>query len=179
VSDHSRCRVCDEPLPPGTTFCARCGTRVETDDDALTGLVVDDPTAAGAVSAGADPTQPVPRAVVAPTAAAGTGLPPEDDGRSDTVRWLVIALVAVIVIALIALIVVAVTRDDDKNPPASTTTSASTTTTSIPTTSVPVTTLPTTTAPPPTEPPPTEPPPTTPTTVPPTTPTTVPPTSST
>jgi len=46
--------VCDEPLAPGATFCPRCGTRVEDvaqddatqGDEAMTGLVVDDPTAA-------------------------------------------------------------------------------------------------------------------------------------
>ena len=46
--------MCDEPLAPGATFCPRCGTRVEDaaqDDaaqgnEAMTGLVVDDPTAA-------------------------------------------------------------------------------------------------------------------------------------
>jgi len=42
-----RCRVCDEPLAPGATFCPRCGTRVEDDaaaqdDEAVTGVVVDD-----------------------------------------------------------------------------------------------------------------------------------------
>ena len=73
-----RCRVCDEPLAPGATFCPRCGTRVEgvaqddaaQGDEAMTGLVVDDPTAApGAYEA----TQAMSRAAAGPVGVAAGG----------------------------------------------------------------------------------------------------------
>ena len=117
-----RCRVCDEPLAPGTPFCPRCGTRVEDDaaaqdDEAVTGMVVDDPTAApGAYEA----TQAMPRsAAAAPVGVAGApvdaggpgteGPTPEEEQRSRRMRLLVAAIVVVIVLALVVLIALAFT----------------------------------------------------------------------
>jgi len=68
--------VCDEPLAPGATFCPRCGTRVEDvvqddaaqGDEAMTGMIVDDPTAApGAYEA----TQAMSRPAAGPVGVAG------------------------------------------------------------------------------------------------------------
>jgi hypothetical protein len=44
VGARGRCRVCDEPLVPGATFCPHCGARVEDAADyaAMTGRVVED-----------------------------------------------------------------------------------------------------------------------------------------
>ena len=114
----------DEPLAPGATFCPRCGTRVEDaaqydaaqDDaaqgnEAMTGLVVDDPTAApGAYEA----TQAMSRPATGPVGVAGapvdaggpgTGGPtPEEEERSRRMRLLVAAIVVVIVLTLIVLV---------------------------------------------------------------------------
>jgi len=50
VGATDRCRVCDEPLTPGATFCPHCGARVEgdiDDDAAMTGRVADDKRSRG------------------------------------------------------------------------------------------------------------------------------------
>src|SRR5688572_3198912 len=105
---NERCKVCDEPLAPGATFCPRCGTRVEEDiaeDDAVTALVVDEPTAAPGAY---EPTQAMPRArepvPAAPAPVAGPGETPEQERRSRLVRLLVAGIVVVIVIALVTLV---------------------------------------------------------------------------
>ena len=79
-----RCKVCDEPLAPGATFCPRCGTRVEDDiaeDDAITALVVDEPTAAPGAY---ETTQAMPRPresiPAAPAPVAGPVRPPRRSG---------------------------------------------------------------------------------------------------
>src|SRR5918994_3690961 len=107
----SRCKVCDEPLAPGATFCPRCGTRVEDDigeDDAITALVVDEPTAA---PGSFEPTQAMPRAAgpipAAPAPVAGGDETPDDERRSRTMRLVVAGDLVVNVVAPIPLVVVA------------------------------------------------------------------------
>src|SRR6266542_4550063 len=103
-----RCRVCDEPLAPGATFCPRCGTRVEedatgADDEAVTGLIVDDPTAAPGAY---DATRAMPRAAAAAPAgvAAAGGPTPDEEKRARRMRLLVAGIVVVIVLALVVLV---------------------------------------------------------------------------
>ncbi|HKA92578.1 MAG TPA: hypothetical protein VKE97_02145, partial [Acidimicrobiia bacterium] len=100
-----RCRVCDEPLAAGAPFCPRCGTRVEdvaADDAAVTGLVVDDPTAAPdaydatqAMPGAGEPTGlPVAGAPVQAGEPQGPAGPtPEEEERSRRMRLLVAAIV--------------------------------------------------------------------------------------
>ena len=125
--------MCDEPLAPGATFCPRCGTRVEDvaqgdaaqGDEAMTGLVVDDPTAAPgayeatqAMSRQAAPAAPVGVAG-APVDAGGpgTGGPtPAEEQRSRRMRLLVAAIVVVIVLALIVLVALAFTSGGGGHP---------------------------------------------------------------
>ena len=176
-----RCQVCDEPLAPGATFCPRCGTRVEHDaaaqgDEAMTGLVVDDPTAApGAYEAtqampgAGEPTGlPVAGAPVdAGEPAGATGPTPEDETKARRMRLLVAAIVAVIVIALVVLVALAFTSGGGggNSPTSSVPSTAVTTTTRPPVTTTPPATTrpPVTTSPPPTTsgPPPTTSPPST------------------
>ncbi len=160
-----RCRVCDEPLAPGATFCPRCGTRVEDDaaaqgDEAVTGLVVDDPTAApGAYEAtqamSAPPGLPVAGAPVdAGEPAGATGPTPEDEEKARRMRLLVAGIVAVIVIALVVLVALAFTSGGGggNSPTTSVPSTAVTTTTRPPVTTTPPATTrpPVTTSPPPT-----------------------------
>jgi hypothetical protein len=174
-----RCRVCDEPLAPGATFCPRCGTRVEDaaaagDESAMTGLVVDDATAApGAYEAtqampgGGEPTGlPVAGAPVDAGEPAGAAGPtPEEEEKARRMRLLVAGIVAVIVIALVVLVALAFTSGGGGGNPPSTSVAPSTAVTTpatlpsptiAPTTSPPITTSPpTTSGPPPTTSPPT------------------------
>jgi hypothetical protein len=173
-----RCRVCDEPLAPGATFCPRCGTRVEDvaaaqDDEAVTGLVVDDPTAApGAYEATQAMSRPESTARVgvagapvdAGEPAGATGPTPEDEEKARRMRLLVAGIVVVIVLALVVLVALAFTSGGGggKSPTTSVPSTAVTTTTPA-TTRPPVTTSPptapaTTSAPPTTSPPSTSPP---------------------
>ena len=173
-----RCRVCDERLAPGATFCPRCGTRVDAaaggDESAMTGLVVEDPTATPdaydatqAMPGAGEPTGlPVAGAPVDAGEPAGAGGPtPEEEERARRMRLIVAGIVAVIVIALVVLVALAFTSGGGggKTPGTSVPSTGVTTPatlpspTAAPTTSPPVTSQP----PPPTTSPPTSPPSTT------------------
>ncbi|HMF05009.1 MAG TPA: hypothetical protein VKH17_09365 [Acidimicrobiia bacterium] len=173
-----RCRVCDEPLAPGATFCPRCGTRVDAaaagEESAMTGLVVDDPTAAPdaydatqAMPGAGEPTGlPVAGAPVDAGEPAGAAGPtPEEEERARRMRLIVAGIVAVIVIALVVLVALAFTSGGGggKTPGTSVPSTALTTTSPPNTTSAPATTRPpvTSSPPPSTTSPPTSPPSTT------------------
>jgi zinc-ribbon domain len=142
----NRCRVCDEPLAPGATFCPRCGTRVEDDaahdEEAMTGQVVDDPTAApGAYEATQTMSRPESTARVgvagAPVDAGepggAAGPTPEEEEKSRRMRLLVAAIVVVIVLAVVVLVALAFTSGGGGgNPPSSSVPSTAVTTTTRP-----------------------------------------------